>query len=119
MEEYGKILVIVMPVFLLLIVIEKIYGHYKGNDAAPLMDTVSSVSSGMTNSVKDVLGISISLISYGWLVSKIAVFHLEANVIGHTDCHIKLIFYGTSTLFTTVVRNSIWLVPCANLFLVL
>ena len=30
MEEYGKILVFVMPIFLLLIAIEKIYGHFKG-----------------------------------------------------------------------------------------
>ena len=94
MEEYGKILVIVMPIFLLLIVIEKIYGHYKGNDTAPLMDTVSSISSGMTNSVKDVLGISVSLISYGWLVSKIAIFHLEANVLAYMIAFVVIDFYS-------------------------
>jgi len=108
MEEYGKILVIVMPVFLLLIVIEKIYGHYKGNDAAPLMDTVSSVSSGMTNSVKDVLGISISLISYGWLVSKIAVFHLEANVLAYSIGFIAIDFYGYWTHRLSHQVNFLW-----------
>ncbi len=51
MEQYGKILIIAMPIFLLLIVIEKIYGYYKGIDHAPLMDSVSSISSGITNSV--------------------------------------------------------------------
>lgn len=40
MEEYGKILVFVMPVFLILIIIEKLYGHYKGEDTAPNMDAV-------------------------------------------------------------------------------
>jgi hypothetical protein len=32
--------------------------------------TVSSVSSGMVNSLKDVLGLSITLVSYDWIVSK-------------------------------------------------
>ena len=76
MEEYGKILIIAMPVFLALIVVEKIYGIYKKNDTAPLIDSVSSISSGITNSVKDVLGLSVTFISYEWLVSKIAFHHL-------------------------------------------
>lgn len=108
MEEYGKILVIVMPIFLLLIVIEKIYGHYKGNDTAPLMDTVSSISSGMTNSVKDVLGISVSLISYGWLVSKIAIFHLEANVLAYMIAFVAIDFYGYWTHRLSHQINFLW-----------
>ena len=43
-----------MPIFLVLIVIEKIYGYYKGEDTVPLMDGISSLSSGITNAVKDV-----------------------------------------------------------------
>jgi len=94
MEEYGKILVFVMPIFLLLIAIEKIYGHFKGYDTAPYMDTVSSVSSGMTNSVKDVLGISISILTYEWLESHIALFHLEATVWAYIIAFICIDFYG-------------------------
>lgn len=94
MEEYGKILVFVMPIFLLLIAIEKIYGHFKGEDTAPYMDTVSSVSSGMTNSVKDVLGISISILTYEWLESHIALFHLETTVWSYIIAFICIDFYG-------------------------
>lgn len=94
MEEYGKILIIVMPIFLLLIIIEKIYGYYKGEDTAPAMDSVSSLSSGMVNSVKDVLGLSITLISYDWIVSKIAIFHLEATVLAYVIGFIAIDFYG-------------------------
>ena len=94
MEEYGKILVFVMPIFLLLIIIEKIYGHYKGEDTAPNMDAVSSVSSGMINSLKDVLGLSITLVSYGWIVSKIAFFDLQANFITYCIGFIAIDFYG-------------------------
>jgi sterol desaturase/sphingolipid hydroxylase (fatty acid hydroxylase superfamily) len=108
MEQYGKILVFVMPIFLLLIAIEKIYGHYKGNDTAPFMDTVSSISSGMTNSVKDVLGISISLISYGWIYSKIAIFHLEANVWAYLIGFIAIDFYGYWTHRLSHQVNFLW-----------
>jgi sterol desaturase/sphingolipid hydroxylase (fatty acid hydroxylase superfamily) len=94
MEEYGKILVFVIPIFLLLIIIEKIYGHYKGENTSPNMDSVSSVSSGMVNSVKDVLGLSITLVSYDWIVSKIALFHLEPTVIAYVMGFIAIDFYG-------------------------
>jgi sterol desaturase/sphingolipid hydroxylase (fatty acid hydroxylase superfamily) len=94
MEEYGKILIIAMPVFLMLIIIEKIYGSYKGEDSVPLMDAVSSVSSGITNAVKDVLGLTLTFISYDWMLSKIALFTLEANILTYLVAFIIIDFYG-------------------------
>ena len=94
MVEYGKILVFVMPIFLILIILEKVYGHFKGENTSPNMDSVSSISSGMVNSVKDVLGLSITLISYDWIVSKIALFHLEANILAYFIGFIAIYFYG-------------------------
>lgn len=94
MEEYGKILIIAMPIFLTLIIIEKIYGIYVKNDTAPLIDSVSSISSGITNSVKDVLGLSITFLSYEWLVSKIALQHLEVNVLSYFIAFFVIDFYG-------------------------
>ena len=94
MEEYGKILVFVMPVFLILIIIEKIYGYYKGEDTAPVMDSISSVSSGMINSVKDVLGLSITLVSYDWIVSNIALFDLKATFFTYLIGFVAIDFYG-------------------------
>jgi alkylglycerol monooxygenase len=94
MEEYGKILIIAMPIFLLLIIIEKVYGLYKGEDSVPLMDGVSSVSSGITNALKDVLGLSLTFISYQWLVSKIALFEMEASVTAYAVAFIVIDFYG-------------------------
>lgn len=94
MEEYGKILVFVMPIFLILIILEKLYGHYKGENTAPNMDSISSVSSGMVNSVKDVLGLSITLISYDWIASKIAIFHLDATIMAYIIGFIAIDFYG-------------------------
>ena len=69
MEQYGKILVIAMPAFLVLIVIEKLYGYLKGNDTIPIIDAISSLYSGVTNAIKDVLGLSFTIVSYGFLVN--------------------------------------------------
>ena len=94
MKEYGKILVFVMPVFLILIIIEKTFAHYKGEDTSPNMDSVSSISSGMVNSVKDVLGLSITLISYEWIETKFAIMHLEGNFWAYILGFIVIDFYG-------------------------
>lgn len=83
-----------MPAFLLLIIIEKLYGVWKKEDTVPLMDSVSSISSGITNAVKDVLGLSVTLISYEWMVSKISVFSLEANALTYIIAFIVIDFYG-------------------------
>lgn len=94
MEEYGKILIIAMPIFLLLILIEKAYGIYTKEDNVPLMDSVSSISSGITNAVKDVLGLSLTFISYEWMVSKMAVFHIESNILTYLVAFVIIDFYG-------------------------
>ena len=64
METYGKILLIAMPAFLLLVLLEKWYGWRKGRDTVEVMDMISSLSSGVTNVTKDVLGLSVAIISY-------------------------------------------------------
>jgi sterol desaturase/sphingolipid hydroxylase (fatty acid hydroxylase superfamily) len=94
MEEYGKILLIAMPLFLLLIIIEKIYAHYKGANFTPILDSVSSVSSGITNVMKDILGLSITFISYEWLVSKIAIYDLEVTIWTYIIAFICIDFHG-------------------------
>jgi sterol desaturase/sphingolipid hydroxylase (fatty acid hydroxylase superfamily) len=81
MELYGKILLYAMPCFLLLILLEKWIGHKKGLDVVPLIDGVSSLSSGITNVVKDVLGLSVSLLSYEFLLEHLAFFKLENSIL--------------------------------------
>ena len=67
MNAYGNMLLIAMPVFLLLIFIEEIYGIIKYGEQQPVIDTISSLTSGMTNILKSTLGLSIVIVSYGWL----------------------------------------------------
>lgn len=79
MEQYGKILLIAMPVFLLLVLFEKWWGWKKGQDTVRNMDMIASLSSGVTNVTKDVLGLSITIISYGWMVNHLALVHVSTG----------------------------------------
>lgn len=94
MEQYGKILIIAMPIFLLLIIIEKVFGYYKKINYAPIIDSVSSINSGITNTVKDVLGLSVSIISYEWILSKIAIFTIQSTIFTYIIAFIVIDFYG-------------------------
>ncbi len=94
MEQYGTILLFAIPFFLVLIVTEKIYGYYNGINHAPIIDSVASISSGITNSLKDVLGLSIVILSYSWMVSNLALFHQEATVLTYGIAFIIIDFYG-------------------------
>src|SRR5690606_10000476 len=79
METYGKILLIAMPVFLMLVLFEKWYGWRKGKDTVRNMDMISSLSSGVTNVTKDVLGLSIIVLSYEWMYDHVAVLHIKSS----------------------------------------
>jgi alkylglycerol monooxygenase len=94
METYGKILLFAMPVFLTLVLLEKWYGLYKGRDTVRQMDMISSLSSGITNVTKDVLGLSLVIISYEWLADKIAIIHIKPGVWVYIVAFVALDFAG-------------------------
>ena len=85
-----------MPAFLLLVLFEKWYGWRKGKDTVRNMDMISSLSSGVTNVTKDVLGLAIALISYEWLVSKVAITHINTGWLTYLIVFIVLDFAGYS-----------------------
>jgi len=78
MEEMGQILSIAGPVFVVLVMIEWIISYFKGIKIANAFDTISSLSSGITNILKSVLGIAVVIISYDFMVTHFAVFELKA-----------------------------------------
>lgn len=67
MEQIAKIFSIAMPIFLVLILSEKLYGHLKGNDTVPWMDALSSSYSGITLVVRALFGLGISIVSYEFM----------------------------------------------------
>jgi alkylglycerol monooxygenase len=108
METYGKILLIAMPAFLVLVLFEKWYGVKKGFDTVRNMDMISSLSSGITNVTKDVLGLSIAIISYDWLVNKIALTHIQSSVAVYIIAFIALDFAGYWTHRIAHEYNFFW-----------
>ena len=77
METYANILLIAIPGFMVLVLIELAYGVWKKKQTYSLMDTLSSLSSGITNVLKDVFGIGLILISYPFIKNMIAVTSIE------------------------------------------
>ena len=94
MERYGQILTIAIPIFLGLVFLEKGYGLLRGEDKTPVMDMISSLLSGVTNAVKDVLGLSISILSYAWMLQHWSLFQVEGSWWVYLFVFIVLDFQG-------------------------
>ena len=56
------------------------------------MDTLSSLSSGMTNVIKDALGLAVILISYPFVLKYLAIFQLESSVFVYITAFICIDF---------------------------
>ena len=80
METYAQILLIAIPSFLVLVLIEMLYGHLKGLQTYRFMDTLSSLSSGITNILKDSLGLVLVIISYPFVLDALAVFSIDESL---------------------------------------
>lgn len=108
MEQYGRILLVAMPAFLVLVLFEKWYGWRKGNDTVRHMDMISSLGSGITNVTKDVLGLSIAIISYDWLVNRVALIEMPVTVWTYVIAFIALDFMGYWSHRLNHVYNLFW-----------
>lgn len=76
MESYANALLYATPFFLVLVLIELLYGHFVKKQKHRFMDTISSLSSGLTNVVKGSLGLVVVLVSYPFLVEHLALMDL-------------------------------------------
>ncbi len=94
MEVYGTMLNIVIPIFFLLYFIETVVAWRRGAQVMRGLDSISSFSSGITNVVKDVLGLSLGILSYQWLVERVALVHLEATWLVYLVAFLAVDFQG-------------------------
>lgn len=94
METYGKILLIAMPAFLVLVLLEKLYGKVKGFDTVLQMDMISSLSSGITNVTKSVLELTIIIAIYPFLLRHFALTEIENTWIVYLLTFVILDFNG-------------------------
>ncbi len=79
MEAYALALTYAIPIFLGLIGIEAFISWRMGVKINRGPDMISSMGSGITNIVKDVLGLTIVIVSYAWLVQRVAIFEIDNN----------------------------------------
>lgn len=108
MEMYGKILLIAMPLFLALVLFEKWYGWKKKRDTVRTMDMISSLSSGITNVTKDVLGLTLAILAYPWLVRHLALVHIESSILVYVIAFIALDLAGYWVHRIQHVYNFFW-----------
>lgn len=79
MEAYANALLYAIPFFIILLVIEISYGYFVKNQTYKVMDTVASISSGLTNIIKDSLGLAFVIISYPFLYDQLAVIAIKTT----------------------------------------
>lgn len=80
MEAYANALLIAIPSFMVLLLTEIAYGQWSGKQTYVFMDTIASLSSGLTNILKDTLGLVVILVSYSWLSAQLAITHIDAGL---------------------------------------
>jgi len=76
MEAYINALLVAIPSFSLLVLLEIAYGHFKGFQTYSFNDTLTSMTSGITQTIKNSLGLIFILISYPFLLEKISMISL-------------------------------------------
>lgn len=79
MEAYANALLYAIPFFIILVLVEIAYGYFIKNQTHNAMDTISSLSSGLTNIIKDSLGLVVIIVSYPYLLEHLALFKIEAT----------------------------------------
>lgn len=94
MEGYAKVMNYAIPFFLILIAIEYGVSQYRHVSVNRLFDTISSLSSGITNVVKDVLGLVVIIVSYEWFYSHLAFVHPESKWLLYVMAFVGLDFAG-------------------------
>lgn len=92
MEAYAKAVLYIIPVFLVLMAVEAIYGIVIKKNTFRSFDTITGISSGITNSVKDLLGLTLVIIAYSWLYEKLALIEIESTILVYIICFICIDF---------------------------
>jgi alkylglycerol monooxygenase len=108
MAEYASVLMIAIPVFMILILIEYLISIKMKINVMKSLDTVSSLSSGMTNVIKSVLGLAIGIISYEWMVKTFEIVTFKTEIVHYVIAFIVLDFAGYWTHRWEHVINIFW-----------
>ena len=81
MDTYANMLLIALPIFFVSVLIEAFYGNWIKDQKHSFMDTISSLSSGITNLLYDLLGLGIIIVSYSFLYEYLMIFSIQESVL--------------------------------------
>lgn len=108
MDNYAQILNYAIPFFLVLIIIEWAVGKAKSLQVMRSFDTISSISSGVSNITKDVLGLAVVIVSYEWMSTHLAVFEIKSSWMVYVVTFVGLDFAGYWAHRLEHVVNIFW-----------
>ncbi len=94
MTDYANSVKFAMIIFSILICIEWVSGIIAKKRVYRIFDTVTSISSGMTNNLKSILKLSIVIISYQWMYE-----HWSFKILESTWLVFAIAFIGTDFAF--------------------
>tara|TARA_B100000902_G_scaffold380580_1_gene416147 strand:+ start:784 stop:2043 length:1260 start_codon:yes stop_codon:yes gene_type:complete len=81
MDTYANMLLIALPIFFVSVLIEALYGNWIKDQKHSFMDTISSLSSGITNLLYDLLGLGIIIVSYSFLYEYLMIFSIQESIL--------------------------------------
>ncbi|MHA7056657.1 sterol desaturase family protein [Aquimarina sp. M1] len=58
------------------------------------MDTISSISSGITNTLKSLMGLTVIILSYEWMVDHVSLLEIRSSILVYLLTFIGLDFAG-------------------------
>lgn len=94
MEAYVAVLNYAIPFFIVLLLIEVWAANRKKAQVVRSMDTLSSLSSGLTNSIKDVLGLTVVILTYRWVEARVGLIEIEVTWYAYVLAFIGVDFAG-------------------------
>ena len=79
MQNAATVFMILIPAIFVLIIGEAIYAYLRGNFNFRTMDSISSLSAGMTNAIKGVLGLTAVIVGYAHMYEYVAVVDTQTS----------------------------------------
>lgn len=92
MQTYATALLYAIPFFVILVLLEIGYGYFVKDQKHRPMDTISSLSSGLTNIIKDSLGLVVIIVSYPFLLEHLSLMELPSSWLVYVIAFIAIDF---------------------------
>lgn len=108
METYAQVLLIAIPTFMVLMALEALYGWAIKKQTLRSFDTIASISSGITNLIKDILGLTLIIVGYTWMQQHIAITHIKATWLVYVISFILIDFAGYIKHYMSHRINYFW-----------